>query len=78
MILTDANLQVSERHQEFLALINMIGYAFGIAESLGASIAASHMDAAREALITELMGEFAGVLSTDGIARLAAARAGHC
>jgi len=78
MIRKSANLHLSERHEEFLALINMIEYTVGAAESLSSESAVKHLDIARKTLLTELQSELTSILSTDEIARLAATRAGHC
>lgn len=75
---TELDIQMNERRDEFFALINIIGYAAGIAHSLGASSAVSHLDAARQALVSDLQSEFPSILSKDGIAQAASARAGHC
>lgn len=76
-MLSDTEHQLDERQQEFLALINMIGYTIGIAESLH-STAAAHLDAARDVLMNELQGEFARTLSKEALAGLATTRAGMC
>jgi hypothetical protein len=78
MTRTDLDMQMNERRDEFFALINIIGYAAGIAHSLGASSAVSNLDAARQALVADLQAEFPSVLCKDGIAQAASARAGHC
>lgn len=75
---TELNLDMNERRDEFFALINIIGYAAGIAHSLGTSSAVAHLDAARQALVAELQSEFPSILSKDSITQAASARAGHC
>ncbi|MCM2474638.1 hypothetical protein HGO38_14245 [Rhizobium sp. CG5] len=75
---TISDLQTSERQQELLALINMMGYAVGIAETLGVTTAATHLNTARQTLVSELQGDLTNTLSMDGIKRLASARAGNC
>lgn len=78
MMQSDMTIPTVERHEELLALLRMLGYALDTAESLGADAAATHMDAARLALMTLLKDEFEGMLSGENIARLANAQAGHC
>lgn len=78
MAKTIIDLQTSERQQELLALINMIGYAVGIAESQGINAAAAHLNAARQILASELQDEFSSGLSMENIKRLASARPGNC
>ncbi|MFD1747495.1 hypothetical protein ACFSE1_18655 [Rhizobium helianthi] len=78
MNMMDMNFESSERREEYFALINMIGYALSIAESLGAKSAAMHMEAARQSLVTNLQDELSGVLTKEGISQIATARAGHC
>ena len=75
---SEAELAAFDRHQEFLALLNMCGYARGIAEQLGATAATSHIDAAREALLADFSEEFGGEFTMDKLPRLAPNRAGHC
>lgn len=72
------DLQTIERQQELLALINMTGYAVGIAETLGIAAAAMHLDTARQTLVSELQGELSHELSAENIKRLASARTGSC
>lgn len=71
-------MQTPDRREEYLALINMLGYAQGIARTLGASSAASHVDSARQTLVALLQSEFPSGLSDDGVKRLATATPGHC
>ncbi|MGF9694329.1 MULTISPECIES: hypothetical protein [unclassified Rhizobium] len=75
---SEIDLECNERREEYFALINMIGYAMGIAESLGASSAASHIEAARQALVSDVQSELSGILSKDGVIQLSTLRAGHC
>ncbi|MBD9389735.1 MULTISPECIES: hypothetical protein [unclassified Agrobacterium] len=74
----NASIQLSERHEEYLALINMLEYTVGIAESLSSKSAAFQLDAARKTLMGELKSELTADLSTHEITQLAGVRAGHC
>jgi hypothetical protein len=74
----ELDVQTQDRREEYLALINMLGYAQGIARSLGATSAAGHVDSARQTLVAALQTEFPSNLSDDGVKRLAAATVGHC
>ena len=67
-----------DRGEELLAIINMIGYAMGIARGLGVDGAASDLEAARLKLITELQQELVGTISGDDIVHLSHFRSGHC
>lgn len=78
MMNNNVGIQLSERHEEFLALINMIEYSVGIAESLSVDGAVFQLDAARKALLSELKGELDRELSTQEITNLAGMRVGHC
>ena len=78
MNVVSMNFETNERRDEFFALINMIGYAVSIANSLGSQSAASHMDSARSALVQQLQDEMSSVLSADNINRVSTVRAGHC
>lgn len=78
MMNNDAGIQLSERHEEFLALINMIEYSVGIAESLSVDGAAFQLDAARKTLLSELKGELDRELSAREITHLAGTTVGHC
>jgi hypothetical protein len=77
MIRKGANVPLTERHEEFLALINMIEYTVGAAASLAAESAAKQLEIARKRLLTELQSEVTSILSTEEISQLAT-RAGHC
>jgi hypothetical protein len=67
-----------ERMEEFFAIINMIGYAKGIAKDLGVPEAASDLEAASLKLAEELQSEIYGEYSTDDIAKFANALSGTC
>lgn len=71
-------MRPDEKREEILALLNMMGFAFASAESVGATTAAHHIEAARSALLTELTDGLSGLVTRDGIARLARTRPGHC
>lgn len=78
MNIMNTNFESDERREEYFALINMIGYALSIAETLGAKSAAMHIDAARRSLVTNLQDELSGALTPEKISMMATARAGHC
>lgn len=78
MNVVSMNFENNDRRDEFFALINMIGYAVSIANSLGSQAAASQMDSARAALVQQLQEEMSNVLSADNINRVSTVRAGHC
>lgn len=78
MNVVSMNFENNDRREEFFALINMIGYAVSIANSLGSQSAASHMDSARALLVQQLQEEMSSTLSADNINRIATVRAGHC
>lgn len=67
-----------ERMEEFFAVINMIGYAKGIARDLGVPDAASDLEAAGLKLTEELQTEIYGEYSTEDIAKFANALNGTC
>ncbi|HAT85100.1 hypothetical protein [Cohaesibacter gelatinilyticus] len=67
-----------ERMEEFFAVINMIGYAKGIAKDLGVPDAASDLEAASLKLAEELQSEIYGEYSTDDITKFANAISGTC
>ena len=67
-----------DRSEELLAIINMIGYAMGIARGLGVDGAAADLESARLKLVTQLQQEFIGAVSGDDIVHLANFRSGHC
>ncbi|MGE6740301.1 hypothetical protein ACQKGC_08525 [Allorhizobium pseudoryzae] len=74
----ELDVHTQDRRDEYLALINMLGYAQGIARTLGAASAATHVDSARQTLVAALQTEFPSNISDDGVKRLAAATLGHC
>jgi hypothetical protein len=73
---TDA--QINERQEDFLTLINMLTYAEGVADSLGAPSASWYIDVAKQALKSALQSEMDVDLSNVEIINLASVRAGHC
>ena len=78
MIHKGAALDLTERHQEFLALIKMLEYTKGIAASLSTGDAASQLDQARQTLLSELEQELGGQIAVDALTGLSLQRAGHC
>lgn len=78
MNVVSMNFENDERRDEFFALINMIGYAVSIANSLGSQAAAAHMDSARTVLVQQLQEEMSTFLSADAINLVSTVRAGHC
>ncbi len=75
-VLTD--LDISERQDEYLALINMLAYAESAAESLGAASASWYIDVARQSLQSALQGELSAHLTTEDIINLSSTRMGRC
>ncbi|GAK72907.1 hypothetical protein RRU01S_29_00240 [Agrobacterium rubi TR3 = NBRC 13261] len=75
-IKTDA--QINERQEEFLTLINMLTYAEGVAETLGAPSASWYIDVAKQALQSALQSEMDIELTHADIINLSSVRAGHC
>lgn len=67
-----------DRGEELLAIINMIGYAMGIARGLGVDGAASDLEAARLKLVAELQQGLTQTISGDDIVHLANFQSGHC
>lgn len=78
MLNTEFEAMAEDRGEEFLAIINMLGYAMGIARDLGVSGAVSDLQAARLKLATELQHELAGNLSGADIVQLSGVQGGHC
>lgn len=75
---TDYEATVDNRSEELLAIINMIGYAIGVSQDLGARAAASDLQAARLKLASELQQELAVALTDEEIAGLSGLRVGRC
>lgn len=73
---TDA--EINERQEDFLTLINMLTYAEGVAETLGAPSASWYIDVAKQALQSALQSEIELDMSNADIVNLASVRAGHC
>ena len=73
---TDTNSQ--ERVDEFLAVINMIGYAMGVAESLGVPDAASDLQAAGLKLAVEIQREMSWEISSQDVVHMASSQQGTC
>ena len=78
MLNTEFEAIAEDRGEEFLAIINMIGYAMGIARDLGVNGAVSDLQAARLKLAAELQQELAGNLSGVDIVQLSSVQSGHC
>lgn len=74
--LTDA--EINERQEDFLTLINMLTYAEGVAETLGAPSASWYIDVAKQALQSALQSEIEVNMTNADIVNLASVRAGHC
>ncbi|XUY29079.1 hypothetical protein RMR21_018655 [Agrobacterium sp. rho-8.1] len=75
-MMTDA--QINERQEEFLTLINMLTYAEGAAETLGAASATWYIDVAKQALRSALQNEMEMNMTHADIVNLASVRAGNC
>lgn len=73
---TDA--ETNERQEDFLTLINMLTYAEGMAETLGAPSASWYIDVAKQALQSALQSEIEINMTNADIVNLASVRAGHC
>lgn len=67
-----------DRADELLAIINMIGYAIGVAGDIGVQEGLSDLKAARSKLVAELQQIGFPDLSPDELSRLARVPAGHC
>lgn len=78
MTLLRTDAQIDERQEDFLTIINMLTYAEGVAESLGAPSASWYIDVAKQALQSALQSEMEMEFSTADIVNLASARVGHC
>lgn len=73
-----AELPAADRADELMAIINMVGYAIGVAGDLGVQDGVADLEAARMKLILELRQIGFGDLSVEEMSRLARAPAGHC
>ena len=67
-----------DRVDEFMAVINMIGYARGVAETLGVPDAASDLQSAGLKLALEIQREMSWNLTSKDIVDMAAAPHGRC
>lgn len=71
-------MPAEDRADELMAIINMVGYAIGVAGDLGVQGGVADLEAARMKLILELRQIGFGDLSVEEMSRLARAPAGHC
>jgi hypothetical protein len=71
-------MPVEERANELLAIINMVGYAIGVAGDLGVQEGVADLETARMKLVLELRQISFGDLTLEEMSRLARAPAGHC
>ncbi|XUY29042.1 hypothetical protein RMR21_018425 [Agrobacterium sp. rho-8.1] len=78
MTLSRTDAEIDERQEDFLTLINMLTYAEGVAETLGAPSASWYIDVAKQALQSALQSEMDMEFSNADIVNLASVRAGHC
>lgn len=78
MTLSRTDAEIDERQEDFLTLINMLTYAEGVAETLGAPSASWYIDVAKQALQSALQSETDMEFSNADIVNLASVRAGHC
>jgi hypothetical protein len=78
MTLSRTDAEIDERQEDFLTLINMLTYAEGVAETLGAPSASWYIDVAKQALQSALQSEMDIEFSNADIVNLASVRAGHC
>ncbi|MBB3944553.1 hypothetical protein GGQ73_000476 [Rhizobium skierniewicense] len=78
MTLSRTDAEIDERQEDFLTLINMLTYAQGVAETLGAPSASWYIDVAKQALQSALQSEMDVEFSNADIVNLASGRAGHC
>jgi hypothetical protein len=74
----NVQIPVEDRVDELLAIINMIGYAIGVAGDIGVKDGISDLESARMKLVLELQQISFGDLSLDEMSRLARAQPGHC
>ena len=74
----ETNTDSQDRVDEFLAVINMIGYARGVAETLGVPAAASDLQSAGLKLALEIQREMDWKLSSHDIKDMATTPLGRC
>ncbi len=67
-----------DRVDEFMAVINMIGYARGVAETLGVPDAASDLQSAGLKLALEIQREMSWNLTSNDIIDMAVTPHGRC
>lgn len=67
-----------DRVDEFMAVINMIGYARGVAETLGVPEAASDLQSAGLKLALEIQREMSWNLTSKDIVDMAVTPHGRC
>nr|WP_321446154.1 hypothetical protein [uncultured Cohaesibacter sp.] len=67
-----------DRVDEFMAVINMIGYARGVAETLGVPDAATDLQSAGLKLALEIQREMSWNLTSKDIVDMAATPHGRC
>ncbi|NTJ44220.1 hypothetical protein G6L28_16595 [Agrobacterium larrymoorei] len=78
MTILQTDSDISERQDEYLALINLLSYAESAAEALGAASASWYIDVARQSLQSSLQGELSPELSTEDIINLSSRPVGRC
>lgn len=78
MINTESMTKSQDRVDEFMAVINMIGYARGVAETLGVPAAASDLQSAGLKLALEIQREMSWNLTSKDIVDMAVTPHGRC
>ncbi|TLP43134.1 hypothetical protein FDK21_18125 [Cohaesibacter sp. CAU 1516] len=78
MITPETRPTSQDRVDEFMAVINMIGYARGVAETLGVPGAASDLQAAGLKLALEIQREMSWNLTSKDIIDMAVTPHGRC
>lgn len=78
MINTESMTKSQDRVDEFMAVINMIGYARGVAETLGVPEAASDLQSAGLKLALEIQREMSWNLTSKDIVDMAVTPHGRC
>lgn len=78
MITTETQTHSQDRVDEFMAVINMIGYARGVAETLGVPEAASDLQSAGLKLALEIQREMSWNLTSKDIIDMASTPHGRC
>ena len=78
MITTETKIHSQDRVDEFMAVINMIGYARGVAETLGVPEAASDLQSAGLKLALEIQREMSWNLTSKDIIDMASTPHGRC